>query len=427
MICKHCKNEISDESKFCGYCGKEAEPAEEVEASGEPAAEVEAAGGAKVCPACGKESELNFCPECGADLRNNEAPQEQPGRFNRKTVVSAAAIVCVALLGVFVIALIMFSSKELNSTMTLFDVQFKYSSRWTEVDDDTNVIDSDDADGKIFETDNGENKTTIAIEAVPCTPEEYKELVKTYESKDKSTYELFDYFDNKAVKSTEMNKDSTVSSITFYFNQHYYTIFCSAPGENNNSADELRDKIFETVQVVSEKEWKENDNADSDESDENEAISDASNSFDSLSEELHDAYWNYLLENFGANAENDESVNIAIYDINNDSTQDLIVTSGSDSSSANCYIVSYANGDAYFVDSMPGSFEFYETDEGAGIIVVQNEQGEETIRRLNINKAGDKLDLKTFSAKKTGADGSLGYNPIELEDYSSRLRNSNEY
>lgn len=78
MICKNCKNEISDDSLFCEHCGSKV-VAEEV------------GSGFTVCPTCGEKVEAgkNFCRNCGASLKGTPSPEVMEERPDVETVYRA--------------------------------------------------------------------------------------------------------------------------------------------------------------------------------------------------------------------------------------------------------------------------------------------------------------------------------------------------
>ena len=95
MKCPYCKAEISDDSQFCGNCGKKL-PQE------------------KKCVKCGKSLDVNcdFCPYCGAmqnpsvsTSRESEKPSPSPSSVNQSKISSkvasviASCILALAVLG----------------------------------------------------------------------------------------------------------------------------------------------------------------------------------------------------------------------------------------------------------------------------------------------------------------------------------------
>lgn len=144
---------------------------------------------------------------------------------------------------------------------------------------------------------------------------------------------------------------------------------------------------------------------------------------DSDSDDLSDAYLEYCIDNYSQNAKSGSQVEVGFYDINDDGVTEMIISSGASEAEWSCTVCSYEDDEVYMVDSIYGHYDFYEAESGKGVYLVTGHQGNETIKRLTMNKSGDKLITQTISEKILDDDEDYysNDNPIELKDITEEL------
>ena len=144
---------------------------------------------------------------------------------------------------------------------------------------------------------------------------------------------------------------------------------------------------------------------------------------DSNENEIGEAYGNYCKENYSQSAEAGSQIQVGFYDINDDGVTEMIVSSGISEADWQCSVYSYEDNEVYLVDSIYGHYDFYEAESGDGIYIVTGHQGFETLKRMTMNKSGDKLIIQTISEKSLDPDEDYysNDNPIEFNDITEEF------
>ena len=98
MLCKSCKKEISEGSKFCKYCGKTVEKDSEN----------------SFCISCGKQikSSSSFCKHCGASMIKSKIVRKKNNNYNKKLAIKVTAVASLIIVGLL---LFPHNKKSLNN------------------------------------------------------------------------------------------------------------------------------------------------------------------------------------------------------------------------------------------------------------------------------------------------------------------------
>ena len=139
---------------------------------------------------------------------------------------------------------------------------------------------------------------------------------------------------------------------------------------------------------------------------------------DNKSNNLENEYKEYIKDTYAPNAEAGSQIQVGFYDINDDGVTEAIVSSGKSEADWQCSVHSYEDDEVYLVDSIYGHYDFYKAESGEGLYIVTGHQGFETIKRLTMNKSGDKLITQTISEKSLDPDEDYYSNdyPVEFTD-----------
>ena len=149
----------------------------------------------------------------------------------------------------------------------------------------------------------------------------------------------------------------------------------------------------------------------------------ANSTIDSKNNNLENEYKKYIKDTYAPNEEAGSQIQVGLYDINDDGVIEAIVSSGISEADWQCSVYSYEDNEVYLVDSIYGHYDFYEAESGDGIYIVTGHQGFETLKRMTMNKSGDKLIIQTISEKSLDPDEDYysNDNPIEFNDITEEF------
>lgn len=250
MNCPNCNKEISDNAKFCKYCGKKIENVNVISHSFEEK-KIEENLFIK-CPNCGKEmyEHKTFCTNCGnalnaadkkreIEIASEEELEKKPKGKKIKTIL---CLLCILMVGSATFAVVHFVQPKTNKTVANVDDFKEIDSEKNNVvkeeeTEEDNTASESEAHEEIEDTEK-ENNTDADVETeVARIREIYNTIVSDIENnnyKEKTIDDGFvTYSDNEKLKAIVISKDySQIGYACFYYFDDEKLVFAYYEGEN---------------------------------------------------------------------------------------------------------------------------------------------------------------------------------------------------
>lgn len=213
----------------------------------------------------------------------------------------------------------------------------------------------------------------------------------------------FKLLNNKAISFVRDDDSSSYKiGALFSYNDTAYTINISSFTDTNldekfkESAQYILNYIIDSIDEL-------NESSDIDDEDDDDNDYDyEDNEDDDQSGRIHDemvfeAYYTYLDANYDDYTEDGMDARVALYDIDDDGTNEMIISYGHGTYDWTNEIYAIDDDEEVcYLGEVPGNNVFYAAEDGDGLYAVYGLQGYQSIKQVTVDSSGDDIVLETI-------------------------------